>query len=141
MVLTAHATDLIVAPGTEIDTPALVVSEEILHRNIASMAAFAKSVGVVMRPHIKTHKTVQIARLQVAAGAIGVTCAKVGEAEVMVNEAGIEDVLLAYPTIGDAKIRRLVPLMERARIMVACDSLEAAKMLSRGMTEHDRRWT
>jgi len=139
MVMTVQSSDLIVSPATDIDTPALVVSEEILHRNIASMAAFAKSVGVAMRPHIKTHKTVQIARLQMAAGAIGVTCAKVGEAEVMVNEAGIDDVLLAYPTIGDAKVRRLVPLMEKARIVVACDSLDAARMLSRAMTGYDRR--
>ena len=137
MAMTAQATELIVSPDTEIDTPALVVSEEILHRNIATMAAFAKSVGVNLRPHIKTHKTVQIARLQIAAGAIGVTCAKVGEAEVMVNEAGIKDVLLAYPTIGDAKIRRLKPLLKKARIIVAVDSLEAATMLSKAFVDED----
>ncbi len=139
MATAAPASDLIVSPGTEVDTPALVVSEEILHRNIAGMAAFGASVGVSLRPHIKTHKTVQIARLQVAAGAIGVTCAKVGEAEVMVDEAGIEDVLLAYPTIGEAKYRRLAALMERARIVVATDSLEAARMMSAAMTRYDRR--
>lgn len=138
MATAVRSSELIVSPETEIDTPALVVSEDILHRNIATMAAFAKSVGVNLRPHIKTHKTVQIARLQVAAGAIGVTCAKVGEAEVMVNEAGIEDVLLAYPTIGDAKFRRLIPLMDRARIVVATDSLEAARMISKAMTGYDR---
>jgi D-serine deaminase-like pyridoxal phosphate-dependent protein len=113
------------------------VDEEILHRNIATMAAFARSVGVNLRPHIKTHKTVQIARLQVAAGAIGVTCAKVGEAEVMVNEAGIHDVLLAYPTIGNPKIRRLKPLLKKARIVVAVDSIEAATMLSAAFADED----
>lgn len=139
MVTAAPISELIVSPEVEVDTPALVVSEEILHRNIAVMAAFGASVGVSLRPHIKTHKTVQIARLQVAAGAIGVTCAKVGEAEVMVNEAGIEDVLLAYPTIGESKFRRLVALMDRARIVVATDSLEAARMMSAAMTRYDRR--
>ncbi len=139
MATAVRSSELIVSPEVEVDTPALVVSEEILHRNIAGMAAFGASVGVSLRPHIKTHKTVQIARLQVAAGAIGVTCAKVGEAEVMVNEAGIEDVLLAYPTIGEAKFRRLMNLMERARIVVATDSLEAARMMSAAMTRYGRR--
>ncbi len=139
MVTAARSSQLIVFPEVEVDTPALVVSEAILQHNIAGMAAFGASVGVSLRPHIKTHKTVQIARLQVAAGAIGVTCANVGEAEVMVTEAGIEDVLLAYPTIGESKFRRLVALMERARIVVATDSLEAARMMSAAMTRYDRR--
>ncbi len=139
MTMTAATSDLIVSPSVEIDTPALVISEEILHRNIASMAAFARSVGVNLRPHIKTHKTVQIARLQVAAGAIGVACAKVGEAEVMVQQAGIQDVLLAYPTIGEPKVRRLLPLMEKARIVVAVDSLDAATMMSSAFSRHDRK--
>jgi len=139
MAIAAPQSELIVSPEVEVDTPALVVSEEILHRNIAGMAAFAASVDVSLRPHIKTHKTVQIARLQIAAGAIGVTCAKVGEAEVMVKEAGVEDVLLAYPTIGETKFRRLIALMDRARIVVAADSLEAARMMSAAMTRYDRR--
>lgn len=138
MVAPATASQLILSPEAEVDTPVLVVSEEILHRNIAEMASFAKSVGVGLRPHIKTHKTPQIARLQIAAGAIGITCAKVGEAEVMVNEAGVEDILLAYPTIGEAKYRRIVELMEKARIIVAVDSLEAAQSLSASMARHDR---
>src|SRR5699024_8827093 len=91
-----------------------------------------------LRPHIKTHKTPQIASLQIAAGATGIACAKVGEAEVMVNEAGVEDVLLAYPTIGEAKYRRIVELMEKARIIVAIDSLEAARSLDASMARHDR---
>jgi len=138
MAMAALSSRLIVSPETAIDTPALVVSEEVLHRNIASMAAFAKSIGVNLRPHIKTHKCVQIARLQVAAGAIGVTCAKVGEAEVMVNEAGVQDVLLAYPIVGDSKYDRLLPLMERARIVVAVDSLDAARLISANMSRHER---
>ena len=65
----------IVAPDLVLDTPCMVVDEEILHQNIAEMQAFASSVGVALRPHAKTHKTPQIARLQLAAGAIGLTCA------------------------------------------------------------------
>jgi D-serine deaminase-like pyridoxal phosphate-dependent protein len=140
VVATARKTrsDNILSPDVEVDTPALIVSEEILHRNIAEMSSFAKSVGVNLRPHIKTHKTPQIARLQIAAGAVGVTCAKVGEAEVMVNEAGVQDVLLAYPIIGEPKYRRIVALMEQARIAVALDSIEAANALSEAMARHDR---
>lgn len=133
-----EASELILSPDVAVDTPALIVSEEILHRNIAEMQSFANSIGVALRPHIKTHKTPQIARLQIAAGAVGITCAKVGEAEVMINEAGVEDVLLAYPVIGEAKYRRIVELMEKARIAVAVDSPEAARVLSDAMARHDR---
>jgi D-serine deaminase-like pyridoxal phosphate-dependent protein len=138
MAATAPASELILSPDADIDTPALVVDEEILQRNIAEMAAFARSVGVNLRPHIKTHKTPQIARLQIAAGAIGITCAKVGEAEVMIEQAGVDDVLLAYPTIGEHKYRRIVELLERARIIVAVDSLDAANAISRSMRTYDR---
>jgi len=138
MVAPALESALILDPLTEIDTPTLIVDETIMHRNIAEMAAFAKSVGVALRPHIKTHKTPQIARLQLAAGASGITCAKVGEAEVMIEQAGVQDVLLAYPTIGDQKFRRIVELLEKARIIVAVDSLDAAKAISRSMSHYDR---
>lgn len=127
----------IVAPGQLIDTPSLVVDETILRQNIAEMASLAKSMGVALRPHIKTHKTPEIARLQMAAGAIGITCAKLGEAEVMAD-GGIEDILIAYPTVGDMKIKRLLALMERARMILAVDSREAAMALSEAMTRNER---
>jgi len=130
---TQTAETLILDPSTDIDTPCLVVSEHIMQRNISEMAAFAKSAGVNLRPHMKTHKTPQIARLQIAAGAIGLTCAKVGEAEVMINEAGVEDVLLAYPTIGDHKIERLTNLQDKARITIAVDSYAAAESVSKSL--------
>ncbi len=128
----------IVAPEEVIDTPAMVVDEAILHRNIAEMQSFAASVGVALRPHAKTHKTPQIARLQLAAGAAGLTCAKVGEAEVFVDEGGVDDVLLAYPVVGEPKIRRLLSLMERAHLTVAVDTHEAAIALSDAMTANER---
>jgi D-serine deaminase-like pyridoxal phosphate-dependent protein len=101
------------------------------------MAALAKSLGVSLRPHIKTHKTPQIARLQIASGAVGITCAKLGEAEVMAD-AGIDDILIAYPIVGELKIRRLLALMERARIIVALDSHHVAEALSAAMVAADR---
>ncbi|HEV2107179.1 MAG TPA: alanine racemase [Thermomicrobiales bacterium] len=123
---------------TDLDTPCLVVDESRLQANIAEMASFAASAGVGLRPHIKTHKTPEIARLQLAAGAVGLTCAKLGEAEIMVGLAGADDVLLAYPTVGETKIARLLALMERARITVALDSREAGRALCQAMAAQDR---
>jgi D-serine deaminase-like pyridoxal phosphate-dependent protein len=128
----------IVAPGEVLDTPCVAVDEAILHRNIAEMQAFASSLGVTLRPHAKTHKTPQIARLQVQAGAVGVTCAKLGEAEVMADQAGVADILLAYPVVGEPKIRRLLALMERAHLTVAVDTREAAAALSDAMAANER---
>lgn len=135
--MTAESQRLLLDPNT-VDTPQLIVSEEILQRNIAEMASFAKSIGVTLRPHIKTHKCLEIARLQIAAGATGITCAKVGEAEVMVNEGGIDDVLLAYPIYGAKKYERIVALMEKARIAVAVDGPAAVEAIGKAMGHHER---
>ncbi|HEX8229344.1 MAG TPA: alanine racemase [Chloroflexia bacterium] len=97
----------------ELDTPALLVDLKRMQRNIAAMQAACDLNGVGMRPHTKTHKSPAVARLQVAAGARGITVAKVGEAEVMA-EAGFDDLFIAYPLIGESKYRRLLPLLERA---------------------------
>jgi D-serine deaminase-like pyridoxal phosphate-dependent protein len=113
----------------DLDTPALLVDLPKLQRNIASMQALADANGVALRPHTKTHKSPVIARMQVEAGARGITVAKIGEAGVMV-EAGFDDLFIAYPIVGEAKYRRLLPLMERARIAVAADSLRGVEMLS-----------
>jgi D-serine deaminase-like pyridoxal phosphate-dependent protein len=113
----------------DLDTPALLVDGARLRRNIAAMQAAADAGGVALRPHTKTHKSPIIARMQVAAGARGITVAKVGEAEVMVD-AGFDDLFIAYPLIGEAKYRRLARLLDRARIAVAADSLEGVAALS-----------
>jgi D-serine deaminase-like pyridoxal phosphate-dependent protein len=113
----------------ELDTPALLVDLKRMRRNIAAMQATCDESGVALRPHTKTHKSPAVARLQVAAGARGITVAKVGEAEVML-EAGFEDLFIAYPLIGESKYRRLLPLLERARIAVAADSQEGVAMMS-----------
>lgn len=138
MIAPTQKSERLLLDTSSIDTPQLIVSEEILQRNIAEMASFARSIKVQLRPHIKTHKSLEIARLQIAAGAIGITCAKVGEAEVMVNQGGIDDVLLAYPIVGALKYDRIVALMEKARIAVAVDSTEAIKTIAQAMTRHER---
>jgi D-serine deaminase-like pyridoxal phosphate-dependent protein len=139
MTATLSATDrTIVAPNELIDTPTMVVDEEILHLNISEMAALATSLGVALRPHMKTHKTPEIARLQLAAGAVGLTCAKLGEAEVMAD-AGVTDILIAYPFFGEIKYQRLLALMERVRMIIALDSIDSAHALSNLMVAN-KRW-
>jgi D-serine deaminase-like pyridoxal phosphate-dependent protein len=104
----------------EIDTPALLIDLELVEQNIARMAAFAREAGVSLRPHCKTHKSPQLAARQIAAGAIGITCQKLGEAEVMA-EAGIGGLLVASQIVGPQKIRRLTDLARRADVMVVAD--------------------
>ena len=99
----------------ELDTPALLIDLDVLETNLAEMAAVAARAGVGLRPHTKTHKSPEIARMQVAAGAAGITCAKLGEAEVMAD-AGLDDLLIAFPLVGEDKLRRLGELLERARV-------------------------
>ncbi|GIV00337.1 MAG: alanine racemase [Actinomycetota bacterium] len=114
----------------ELDTPCLLVHLDALERNIAEMQRVADAAGVRLRPHTKTHKCPEIAAMQLAAGARGITVAKLGEAEVMA-EAGIDDVLVAYPIVGEAKLARLRALAERAGIRVTTDSVEVAEGLAR----------
>ena len=78
----------IVAGDQALDTPLIAVDIDLLRRNIAEMAALAAGYGVALRPHAKTHKSPHIARLQLEAGAVGLTCAKLGEAEVLVDQGG-----------------------------------------------------
>ena len=106
------------------ETPAVVIDSARLDANIARMAEVARNAGVKLRPHAKSHKIPAIARRQIDAGAIGLTVAKVGEAEVFVD-AGIDDVLIAYPVWGDSKWTRVCDLAAQARIAVTVDSVEA----------------
>lgn len=138
MTATIAAGHTILDPGQVLDTPVMVVDEGILHQNIAEMQGFANSVGVNLRPHIKTHKSPQIARLQLQAGAVGITCAKLGEAEVMAREAGVQDILIAYPIVGQPKIERLLSLMDQAHMTVAVDTLDAATALSNAVVRAGR---
>ncbi len=112
-----------------LDTPSLLVDADRLERNLKEMADVAARAGVALRPHIKTHKSPAIALRQLELGARGITVAKIGEAEVMAD-AGIRDIRIAYPIVGEQKLKRLAKLMERADVSVSLDSVEAAQGLS-----------
>jgi D-serine deaminase-like pyridoxal phosphate-dependent protein len=118
-----------------VDTPAVVLDLDRLESNIGRMAAVAREAGVALRPHAKSHKLPQVARLQLAAGATGLTVAKLGEAEVFV-EAGVGDILVAYPIWGESKWHRLCELRRRAQITTCADSAEVVDGLSRAATAH-----
>ncbi len=117
----------------DLDTPALIVDIDKLRFNIDDMAAFAEAQGIVLRPHAKTHKTPQIAKLQMEAGAVGLTVAKLSEAEVFID-AGCSEILVAYPLVGPTKHRRLVELCERAQISTVVDHIDIAEALSTSMS-------
>lgn len=121
--------DLIGQPWTAADTPALLLDLDRLEANIERMARVAADRELALRPHFKTHKSVAIARRQMAAGAVGMTVAKLDEAAVLVD-AGIEDVLVAYEIVAAPKLSRAMALAERARITFAVDSLAGAAALS-----------
>ncbi|MHB8867069.1 MAG: alanine racemase, partial [Pirellulaceae bacterium] len=116
-------------PLTELDTPVLLLDRAASDRNLATMAAFFRDRPAKLRPHFKNHKCVTLAKRQLAAGAVGLTCAKLGEAEVLVDH-GIQDVLIANQVVGEAKVLRLVRLATRARIGVAIDHWEQAVAIS-----------
>ena len=118
---------------SDLDTPALIVDIDKLKYNIQDMADFAAANGIQLRPHAKTHKTPEIGKLQLAAGAVGLTVAKLSEAEVFVD-AGCSEILVAYPLVGAAKHRRLVELCRRARITTVVDHADIAEALSRTMS-------
>jgi D-serine deaminase-like pyridoxal phosphate-dependent protein len=117
-------------------TPALILDLDRFEHNLAAMARLAKRAGLELRPHAKTHKTVEIARRQVAAGAVGVSVATLREAAVMV-EARIPGVLLTTPLAGAVKLDRLIDLAGRAPgFMVALDDAATAAYLERGLARH-----
>ena len=105
----------------QIETPAALVDMDLLESHIKRFQAYLDQHGIANRPHIKTHKIPAIALMQVAAGAVGITCQKLGEAEVMAD-AGIEDIFLPYNILGEAKLERLMNLARRVRMSVTADS-------------------
>jgi D-serine deaminase-like pyridoxal phosphate-dependent protein len=122
----------------ELDTPSLLVDLDRLEANLNRMAKVAKAADLSLRPHTKTHKTVEIAKLQLARGAAGITVAKVGEAEVMA-EAGVEDIFIAHQVVGQAKIERLAALAKRAKVAVGVDSVAVASPLSMAFAQQGMR--
>jgi len=118
----------------DLATPFLYVDLERMTTNIDMMAAAARDLGVRLRPHAKTHKVPEIARLQIAAGAAGITVSKVSEAEVFAD-AGFDDLFLAYEIVAPPQLQRLVRLAGSAQVRCAVDSREGAEALSRAATD------
>lgn len=120
-----------------LNTPVLVLDLDRLDRNIAAMQTKAKDKGVALRPHAKTHKSVDIARRQIAAGAVGVCCAKIGEAEVMAD-AGVAGVLITSPVAAPAAIARLAMLALTAELLLATvDDEGIARRIDEALARHD----
>ncbi|MEA2622340.1 MAG: hypothetical protein QOH61_1250 [Chloroflexota bacterium] len=123
------------APGAvldipaEVDTPSLVVDLDRVRENLQAMAAHAAAAGVDLYPHVKTHRTIEFAQMQIDSGARGLCVAKLGEAAVFID-AGFRDLVMAYPIAGDAKYGHAVELAKRARLRLTIDSLAAAHGLA-----------
>jgi len=113
----------------DIETPALLLDLDLLEKNILKMADFVRSRGIDLRPHYKTIKCPVIAHLQIKAGAKGICCAKLGEAETLVH-AGIDDVLIANQVVDPAKVMRLAALARGRRLAVAVDHPDNVRDLS-----------
>lgn len=121
----------------DLSTPALLVERRRLQSNLQRMQGKAEDNGVALRPHIKTHKSVALARRQQELGAEGITVAKPSEAEVFV-EAGFSDVRVAYPVVGKDKLRRLLQLVEQgARVSFCVDTVDGARAASRFFDSHE----
>jgi len=112
----------------DLPTPAVLVDLDVVERNLARMQERTRRAGVKLRPHAKTHKSPEIGRMQLAAGASGLTLAKTSEAEVFAD-LGFDDIFLGYPIVGADKGRRLLALADRIRLAVGVDSVEGARTL------------
>jgi D-serine deaminase-like pyridoxal phosphate-dependent protein len=122
----------------DVDTPALLLDLDAFEANLSAMTASLAGTGVRLRPHGKSHKCPEIARRQVAAGAVGVCCQKASEAEAFVH-AGIADVLVANEVVGEAKLRRLARLAKQATVGVCVDHADAVRALEAAMAAEGAR--
>jgi D-serine deaminase-like pyridoxal phosphate-dependent protein len=122
---------------SELDTPAVTILLDRMEDNINRVQRHLDRHGLANRPHIKTHKIPAIAKLQIAAGAVGITCQKLGEVEVFVDAGVCDDILLTFNIIGDAKTERLLTLLKRiGRLAVVLDNEVVARGLSRAAVRH-----
>lgn len=119
----------------ELETPCIVIDVVKAEENVKRMQEAADACNCLLRPHIKTHKMPLFAKMQLAHGAAGITCAKVSEAEVMAD-GGAADIFIAYPMVGDFRIKRAIRLAKRIkRLILAVDSLEGALLLNKAAME------
>src|SRR5262245_10905328 len=112
----------------QVDTPALLIDLDAFEGNLKRMADFTRKVGIRVRPHAKTHKSPDIAKRQIALGAVGICCQKVSEAEAMVD-GGIGDVLISNEVAGSAKLARLAALAKRAAVGICVDHMDSVAEL------------
>ena len=122
----------------ELDTPAVLIDLDRMECNIERLGRYCTENRIRLRPHVKTHKIPELARLQIKSGAHGVTVAKPSEAKIM-RDAGISDILVAFPIVPDQKARELARLAVAGPIAVSIDSCEAAEALSRAAKDHSVR--
>src|SRR5829696_7833477 len=121
-----------------LDTPAVVIDLDIVEANIKRAQDTLSGHGLDNRPHIKTHKIPALAKMQMEAGAIGITCQKLGEAEVFADAGVADDILLTYNVLGEAKTERLAALIKRLkRMAVVLDNETVARGLSEAGVRHD----
>ena len=113
----------------DIETPAFLVNESRARRNIEKFQAHCDAKGLKLRPHIKTHKTVHFAKAQIEAGAVGINCQKIGEAEIMAD-AGLNNILITFNILGAPKLKRLRALAERVDLCVVADNSVVVSGLS-----------
>src|SRR5262245_42592232 len=119
-------------PKDDLDTPALLIDLDLFEANVREASTLCRQHGVAWRPHAKCHKSPDIARRLIEAGAIGLTCAKLGEAEVFVA-AGIPELLVANFIAGPRKIERLVALRRKADLLICLDHIDQAEPISRAI--------
>src|SRR5919106_2484149 len=124
-------------PLSELDTPAVTVRLDIVERNIRRVHEHLARHGIANRPHIKTHKIPAIGKLQMQAGAVGITCQKLGEVEVFAEAGVADDVLLTFNILGREKTDRLMALSRRLkRLAVVLDNEVVARGLSEAAVRH-----
>ena len=113
----------------DVETPHVLIDRDIAQHNIAKYQAYCRTHGIGLRPHIKTHKIPDFAQMQITEGAIGITCQKISEAEIMAD-AGVEDILITYNIIGATKLEKLKALAERVNLTVVADNPYVVEGLS-----------
>ncbi|KLN60387.1 alanine racemase [Kiloniella spongiae] len=121
---------------SDIMTPAVIIDTHTVQKNIDKLQGHCDQHGISLRPHIKTHKLPSMAQRQIKAGAIGITCQKIGEAETMAD-AGIKDILITYNIIGDEKLHRLAKLAQRCTLSVVADNAYVVDGLAKTFVRAD----
>lgn len=119
----------------DLETPSVLIDLDLLEHNLDTMQAHAEQYGMALRPHIKTHKVPEVARMQMLKGAVGITCQKISEAEVFAA-AGFEDIFISYNILGQQKLAKLARLAQRKRITVTTDHEQITAGLAEAAQVH-----